>query len=200
MPSLRSDRGEEALREVLGRHTNRFHPAPIELTAKNTFDSDWKASLEDRSRETFQSDIRMRSKPESKNGLSRTLKEERLRRILSELLLATAPEFSAPLYIGKSKKVGTRVRKHVKMYREMKTLINADPQKLQALERKLKEQDLHFAARALNLGFTEDHLIVSVAPIQAFAPEGTSRDDLEGVADSAELFLNRWHRPYLGIS
>lgn len=122
--------------------------------------------------------------------LSTTMRAERTRRVLAQVLVEAAPRLVAPVYIGVATSLRERLTKHVRTFRTVKALIDDS----KPIPDRLVNT---FGERAATARFLEDEMRVGVYPVPSLDDD---LDDalLRQVAEAAEFVLNRWHHPILG--
>ena len=200
------DHGEDRLRSLLSRHTQRFNLPEMHVHITSSFEAEWRASCSEQTADKF---VEILAGAAQENGtandqetkkrrvsLDKTLAKQKNRQLLKQALEYSVPVFSAPLYIGVSDNLRRRLSEHVTLLERFARAIEQDPSQRE----KLRQQATHpaFAVRALAAGFDENYLEVHVLDFADLAPANYSPDELRDIAESAEWLLNRWHRPYLG--
>ncbi len=200
------DRGNDASRNLLQRHTARSSSPPLKLQARGTFSAHWTGELRDASSErltavlwgkhmNIQQDLGASDDDKYHQKLQEVLLSEKLREKLFFILQVATPILSAPIYIGVATNLRIRLKQHTDA---LFKLAHASPNELSAEDRKRLIEDGRFAARAIGMGFSPDNLSVWTLGLDAVYSGGENTEVLRKVAETAEWLLNRWHKPLLG--
>lgn len=199
------DAGIKRFRTLLQRHTERHIAPPLVADARGAFSTHFGGVLEDLTVRTLQSALSGHVSDEvdeyerrRASALNDSIEQPLLRRALVETLHVSTPMLAAPLYIGISANLRSRLGTHANDFQRLSDLVRRDPNARAQLQAKPKS----FAVRAVGGGFTAEHLEVWVLDLQTLLlkDEGRSAspDQLRNVAEAGEWLLNRWYRPYLG--
>jgi|GEM_PF-3321605 len=204
------DHGARRFRESLARHTSRFSPPPLSVSLKSGFRDGWHGYVNS---VKFEEHVDMLSSAGgSKAGsgfaypdkaIDEVLSTEQGRAQLNNLIMASVPIFSAPLYIGKSVNLRNRLAAHVRALSKFSESVALYPDFLEKIQRKIADPssdeispDVSFAVRAVSAGFSSDHLRVYTLEIEK---NSNFRGDSAGsAAEALEWLLNTWNRPILG--
>lgn len=200
--------GENSLRNVLFRHTQRFRPQELATHARRNWHV-WKGRLkDDRFQKFVDLVIKNNAAAESVGNkqqaelierdratLNAALVSDANRGALVRILAAAAPVLSAPIYIGQTDNLRRRLSNHKASFLNVRS-IQMDDTSQQATERDL---DVSFATRAVNAGFTSENLVVYTLNVDEFLKNGShSQLNRKQITKSAEILLNNWARPILG--
>lgn len=191
-----SDRGEEACRELLRKHTSRFALPKLSLEAQGAFSSQWAGELHDRTLEEIAEALAGGTDaPATTSKLDETLESEAAREALLLALSRATPILAAPLYIG----VATSLRKRLRDHRDDLFMLEEAIRKRPSLRDELltSENLPNFATRATAAGLGPDSLIVYTIDLNDIA-QNQNEVSARQIAEAAEWLLNRWHRPPLG--
>lgn len=199
------DAGIKRFRMLLQRHTERHTAPPLRTDAHGAFSAHFGGLLEDLTVRTLQIALSGRVVDEADDyerkrttALNDSIEQPRLRRALVETLRVSTPVLAAPLYIGISINLRSRLAVHVSQFQRLSDLVRRDP----GARSQLQAQPKSFAIRAVARGFTAEHLEVWALDLQTLLLEdegkNASPDQLRQVAEAGEWLLNRWYRPYLG--
>ena len=199
------DQGENRFRALLARHTQRHNLPGMHVRIRSSFESEWRATYPEITTERFietlsgqidEDEIGDEQAKRRLVSLDKTVSKQKNRQLLKEVLEASVPVFSAPLYIRVTDNLRRRLSEHVTLLERFARALEHDPKQREIL----RQQATHpaFAIRALAAGFDENYLEAHVLDFAELAPSGYSVDELTEIAEAAEWMLNRWHRPYLG--
>ena len=201
---LLDDGTRDRLRRALKEHSVRYRPAALRTEVRahfgEVFDGELASRLADAMARRIDPPRDTVDEPEDGRlqSLDRTLAVARTRRALSQLLYAAAPRFSAPIYIGKSHDLRTRLVTHRDQVEVLSQGLSDDPDARSLLIERALTKKSTFAVRAIAQGFHRDQLRVWVLDVGAFLGGDFRDDQLDALAESLEWFLNRWHRPFVG--
>jgi hypothetical protein len=187
------DAGEVTCRHLLHSHTTRFVPPRLEIEARSPFDIRLRGYLQDALADKLQAKF---DDDEAKEDLlSSILTKPTHRKWLLQALNAATPILSSPIYIGVAANLRTRLLQHAEaFYKLADARVHglSDEHRYQLLKNK------NFAARAIGMGFTPDTLSVWTLELSSLCDDSTDAEILRKIAEAAEWFLNRWHRPLAG--
>lgn len=201
-----SDRGERRFRALLAKHTLRYQALPLAISARGNFGIGWRGLLRDTNRDELQALLLGDVDPDSlsdedkgaNTNLAWAVRDEKRRAVLAAILSQATPLLAAPIYIGVTKNIRARLRKHVSLYRSLVDAIGTDQEKLAALQLRVEQEGLEFAHRAVAMDFRPDHLYVATYEIDLARSGDHTTDELRNIVGVAEWLLNRWHRPFAG--
>lgn len=111
-------------------------------------------------------------------------------RIIKDVLSVSIPEFASPLYIGMSKSLGTRLKKHkslIAKYRDQESTING---------RKYSDNTSDDRDNSFALEVAERKL--PPAALSVFTTTVPTSDELPDIYKDIENILNRIHFPLFG--
>ena len=196
-PSTLEDEGERSFRQLLAQHSTRYSPPTLEVTARAAFGSNYMGELSSTLPDLFRQKV---EEGRDKKGrvIASTMKGESSRKALAEVLEQASPIFASPIYIGTSEKLRQRLCKHRNEMEDLADLVAEDPSRGEDVRARARSSDATFAQRAVALDFKPDHLVVHVLPVDRVVTGNLSADSLNRLAQAAEWFLNRWHRPLAG--
>lgn len=201
------DIGLLRLAKLLIKHTERHSSPKLNLNAVGTFSSKWEGHLEDKTFARLQKALAFSDQIESmdseyenkrSSSLKDTLREPDQREKLVDLLSTVVPFLTAPIYIGVSKNLKSRLLTHRKILQQATEIVSRDPE---AKDRFLNEKKTNFSIRAIGKGFSLDALEVWIFDLENYFGKKCDPDnlrDLRDLAETAEWLLNRWHRPLVG--
>jgi hypothetical protein len=200
------DEGEKLCRSLLQRHTTRYTSPRVRLEGRGTFSTTWRGTLDDATIERLRAIISGETVPSESNWhiyqddqkrfekFQYVLARSDLRGTLLNAIKFCTPFISAPIYIGVAASLRDRLKQHTDQLFKLAELVANNPDN----KKKLYESDKStFASRALAMGFNEETVVVWTINLGSLF-QGTKRDDLRAIAESAEWLLNRWHKPLLG--
>jgi hypothetical protein len=203
------DLGLKRYRDALSRHSRRFCPPPMSAELKTAFRDGWSGYLEplvfnehvDALSSTTEGSKTSFTYPA--RSIDKTLGTANQRAQLNNLIVASTPIFSAPLYIGKSGCLRDRLTAHVSALSKFSDTVAKNPEFQEKIRRKVVDPtskeidpDINFAMRAVAAGFAPDHLRVYTLEIEAAS--GLKGESALAAAETLEWLLNTWTRPILG--
>jgi hypothetical protein len=190
--------GQTKLLTTLTEHTLRIATQSLNLTGRSAFNAQWKGEISDMSCRGIQDFLAVAasgvaSTPKRLERLTQATASEPDRRLMVDLLRTLQPHFSMPLYIGTTKNLRTRLRKHTRRFYRLYHDVTVDPQKRNAILR-----PRHFAERAIKQGFRPEGLLVYCWDLRHFWKTSPEKKQLARVVLGLESLLNTWSRPPLG--
>ncbi len=215
-PAKSVDHGTQRLRLALRAHSDRYRPPPLQTASYTGFRDHWTGVMEAKEYE-LAADAITQDQPllATKLGfpaeqLKRTMSREKRRGALATAIDSLTPIFAAPLYIGKTKALRSRLESHARELRLLSDQIKDDVDKLENLKEKVRggsvprqadetqqvTKPVNFAARAIAAGFSPDMLYVYV--LETTELIGSDEEAAEDLACAIEWFANTWYRPLLG--
>lgn len=189
------DEGEKNFRSLISRHTTRYCSVPLDVEAKSNFECKWQGVLTDNGGTNLTKILNAESieTKDFENKVRKCIRNVTMRELLSKILTSTTPFFSAPIYIGKAKNLNNRLNTHKSHFLSLSQQLLENPSIMDNLP-----LDDQFASRAVKLGFKESNLKVYAINLLPFIEAGISIEEVVELAETAEFFLNRWHKPILG--
>lgn len=196
-PDTKEDEGEQLFRQLLSQHSTRHSPPALDVTARAAFGSNYTGQLESTLPDLFREKVENGG---DKKGrvIAAALKSEPQRRALLQVLEQASPIFAAPIYIGTSDDLRSRLQQHRSQVEALAELVANDPSQAETVRARARSTDATFAQRTIALDFKPDHLVVYVLPVDRVVTGHFSPSSLNHLAQAAEWFLNRWHRPLAG--
>lgn len=208
MPGTGVDRGEQQLRDVLARHSQKHVPPPLNVTAQAAFQSVFAGTLKSTLNKTFADELEPSGDASGqteegydavgRQDLKFVLKQQRTRKALVDLLGAATPYLTAPIYIGTSGRLRTRLAQHADELERLWDALGKDPSLRDRMDQIVQSKKSTFAVRAIALGFSPDQLTVQILDAREVLEGDFSEDQLKMLATASEWLLNRWHRPIAG--
>lgn len=195
------DQGAKHSRTVLKSHTAKHRGPDLAIDAQGGFSTTWRGTISDASNGSLQQILDPDPSvmpPEWNEGaepkLQATLDSPRRRRQLFNILLASSPVLTSPLYIGVAKNLNKRLYQHTQMLIKLSSALRKSSDEFDKVlaNPKLKNQ---FAVRAVERRLSLDDLEVWVLPLES---DEHDIQEIRCIAEAAEWLLNRWHRPVLG--
>jgi len=207
-----ADAGTGRFLGLLARHSSRHQPQPIFMTGVGPFASVLTGELQDRTQDSLQKALAWRGEAEPEpsgqnNSGGPGYDEERTakvhmaaesaehRKALAAILGAATPLLTAPLYIGVAKNLRVRLGTHASQVFKAAKFVRDNPD---GREQLLQGDKPSFAARAVAAGFSPDNLVVWTLNLDKLLAELSDVEKKRAIAEAAEWFLNRWHRPIFG--
>jgi hypothetical protein len=191
-PSTGDDLGFNRLARVYGRHGRRLRHPTMNLDLQMPLWARWQGSIEESGHADFASLIDGLTSASAGPGakLRETLRAEKTRSILAELLESAAPRLTAPIYVGVAKNLSSRLSTHVSGFGLC----------LQARQSGLPTPAAYegsFAERVTGADIREDDL--RFAYLRADPVGALSDVEQRALVEAAEFLINRWHRPIFGV-
>lgn len=178
--------------EFLSSHSRRLRHPDFRIQATGHLWAEWRGEITETGSQRLSHAIDRIAEGTGEAGkhLSRSMRAERTRRVLAQVLIEAAPRLVAPVYIGVATSLRERLATHVRTFRTVKKLL--------ADEKPIPTKHLNtFGERAASSKFLEDEMRVGVYPVPAL-DDDLDEALLRQVAEAAEFVLNRWHHPILG--
>ncbi len=201
-PSADGDLAIDGYLDLLRKYASYYDPLPIGLDGRGSYGARWEGAL------TLRNPMRQNGHSENGNAaademselgrLADTLSTEERRRLMTQILEASAPIFSAPLYIGIAENLRQRLLTHRRDFTKTSDWLREHPEdsgKVQALGKS-------FGQRAAARSIPMRHLrawVIALASEQEGEQAGDSVDEnMKTAAGSAEWLLHRLYHPILG--
>lgn len=166
------DEASELVTEFLYKNIFRiFQEEPYQATVKGSLKPEYKGYLE-------------HNPHLSESLVSRIIDEPERLQTIKDVLESSTPNFSSPIYIGMSEKLGNRLEQHKKLIENYYT----EPSKIESKNIKFIKKDQSFAAEVCKRKMIPNRLFVVVNILEDI---GNRYVDIENV-------LNRIHYPLLG--
>lgn len=203
-----NDAGEANFRALLAKHSVRFQPPPLRLSASGSFRDNWNGKLLPDRYDRHVVNFRDGNEHSERNvqfpakEIANVLKAEGQRGRMAALIGAMNPVFSAPLYIGKSDNLNKRLKEHFVDLDKWSQVARKNPGNREMLRKALFEGAAQesvpdiFATRAVACGFAPESLEVYVLDVAKAC--GVGRDAARDLSCALEWMLNTWNRPIFG--
>lgn len=195
-PAAGEDKGRERLLALLNHHSARNNPPPLELRATANLNLGWRGDLDSTAATSVREvmDDMRDDEGSGPSALKRTLGSPVRREALVHALWQATPILSAPLYVGVTESLESRLRDHLDDLRRALDVVRRSPESREILRRRGKT----FGARAVGAGYDLESLRVFTLNFDDVLDGQLDAAQARTVAEAAEWLLNRWQRPPLG--
>ncbi len=183
------------LLDALESHSMKFvqQGMPVQVTAN--FSTRWSGVLEENATSRWQDGFRPDVAEDSRSSLSSVCSKNDSRQALVDLLAASFPHFSSPLYVGLA--VEQTLRERLKQHSSAFLSLWERPEGVREMAEEMGEPT-NFAERALKSGFSPDDLFCYAMAVEPLPDEQLTNNDIGAVIMASEWVLNRWTIPILG--
>lgn len=190
------DRGRERLLAMLNHHSARNDPPPLRLRAEANLNLGWDGEIPSTAATSVRSmmDVMRDDEAAGPVALKKTLGSPTRREALVRALWEATPMLAAPLYVGVTESLETRLRQHLDDLRKGLEVVRRRPEARETL----RQHGKSFGARAVGAGYDLESLRVFTLNFSGVLEGRLDASQARVVAEAAEWLLNRWQRPPLG--
>jgi hypothetical protein len=186
------DRASPDFIEAVLRYGDYFRPERVELTGQATYGTRWAGEIAGSQLADLVSVER-----EGTGGvpgtsrLHETAEDLQARRIVLHLLRSALPVFAAPIYIGVTRSLRSRLQDHLADFHTTRTYLKDRQERADAL----RERGPTFGVRLAAANIDLNHLLIYALPLDT---QGVGAAQTRAAAEVAEWTLQRIFRPVFG--
>jgi hypothetical protein len=198
----KEDFGTENFKRALQEHSLKFDPPRLSISATSVFSISMQGELVSNFPKTIDSVIQgnfddTKDKDHDQKKINRAIATEGSRQNITDILNIAQPQISAPIYIGKSLNLKTRLKTHCSEIKKLITSLAEDSDYEKKIQEYLKEDGSKFSVRAVANDFKPENLYVITLSIDTIVND-KNKTDIDSIITTSEWLLNRWNRPILG--